>query len=197
MLYYNQKEHPEIPYRCNTDDPEEEYGLKSTIASSGCGLCSALMVGDRLIENFSATIEDMIALSNETGANHLPGTVMRIFGPAFAEKYGLTMEYTDDIEKLVHCLQTGGAAVAHCKCDPELNPEGMFTKGGHYIAVISVLEDGRFVVLDPSDLPGKFDTEYAKKNLERHGHQLYCTREALIRETKAKAPHCFYLFQRA
>ena len=51
MKYINQLNFPDIPYVTRTDleGAEREKGLNTTIRSSGCGLCAAIMVADRLL----------------------------------------------------------------------------------------------------------------------------------------------------
>ena len=54
MKYVNQKNHPHYLYitrqLCDKEE-DREKGKNTTISSSGCGLCSAVMVADRLIPN--------------------------------------------------------------------------------------------------------------------------------------------------
>ena len=197
MLYLNQGDYPDLPYRTMTDTPEVEYGQNSTVKTSGCGLCAAMMVADRLIPNFSWTIEEAVQFSYDTGANHARGTDYAIFAPAFAKKFGLTLSVTDDINELSGHLRSGGAAVAHCRQDDELNPTALFTKMGHYVAVVSQEADGRMCVLDPNLKPGKFDDDYRRPRVEQKGKLCFCSPEDLVKETKAVAPKCFYLFHRA
>ena len=196
MFYINRGDYPALPYRTMTDTPEVEYGQNSTVKTSGCGLCSALMAGDRLIPNFSWTIEQAVQFSYDIGANHQRGTDYLIFAPAFAKKFGLSLEITDDPEKLLQCLRTGGAAVAHCRQDDELNPTPLFTKMGHFVCVIAQQADGRLCVLDPNVTPGKFDTPYRKERVEQKGDICLCSVEDMVKETSPKAPNCFYLFNR-
>ena len=201
MLYLNQLEHP-IPYPTWVTDAEPgtfeyDYGRKSTVKSSGCGLCSAVMVADRLIPNNTFLLEDALTLSVETGANHGSGTDYKLFAPAFAEKCGLSLEVTDDGEKLIECLKHGGAAVAHCKpCEKETGYIGVFTHGGHYVTVIGVEPDGRLAILDPSNKPGKFDEPGREGKVEVKDNICYCQPEVLAADVKAKAPRCYYLFRR-
>ena len=56
---------------------EQEYGKTTSIKTSGCGLCSALMVGDYLLPNFEFTLEEAIELSYEAKANMGAGMKIR------------------------------------------------------------------------------------------------------------------------
>ena len=51
MKYVNQLDYPDMPYitQVKSTDPEKiKIGLNNTVAKSGCGLCSAVMVASRL-----------------------------------------------------------------------------------------------------------------------------------------------------
>ena len=67
MRYVNQKQYPDIPYITKTglEGAEREQGLTTTVATSGCGLCSAIMVLDRLLPAYDFELEDAVALSYE------------------------------------------------------------------------------------------------------------------------------------
>lgn len=197
MRYLNQLNYPDMPYitRTDPDDPHHERGKKTTIKSSGCGLCSAIMVADRLLPSYEFELEDAIALSYAVGANHAAGTSYKLFAPAFAEKLGLKLEATKDLNDLRRCLRTGGAAVVLVGGDRE-DHIGLFTHGGHYMAIISEAPDGRFVILDPSYRPDKYDEEGRQGKVEiTHGIITLCTGEILEEETKEKATP-YYLFWR-
>jgi len=158
MRYINQREYPEIPYitRTDLDNPRHEQGKKTTIKSSGCGLCSAIMVADRLLPTYSFELEDAVALSYCVGANHAAGTDPTLFFPAFAQKLGLKLETSNNLDDLRRCLRTGGAAVVLVAGDRE-GHIGLFTHVGHYMAVINEEPDGRFAILDPSYYVGKYE----------------------------------------
>ena len=160
MRYINQRDYPHVLYVTVTDPnhPKHESGKTSTIKTAGCGLCSAIMVADRLLPTYEFELKDALDLAYEVGASHGYGTDYKLFGPAFAEKLGLRLETTDDIEELRRCLRTGGAAVVHVGGDRE-GHIGLFTHGGHYMAVIGEEPDGRLAILDPSYYVGKFDEE--------------------------------------
>ena len=68
MKYINQRDYPDIPYitRANPEDPRHERGKKTTIRSSGCGLCSALMVADRLLPQNEFSLEDVIPAAEDS-----------------------------------------------------------------------------------------------------------------------------------
>ena len=198
MRYLCQFDYPEIPYitRTEMDGEMYEYGRTSTVASSGCGLCSAVMMLDRLIPNSDFDPVAARDFSYQLGANHRKGTDYKIYAPALAERFGLKLEMTDDIERLKYCLRTNGAAVAHISGNRE-GYTGVFSKGGHYVAVVGEQEDGRIVVLDPSYKEGKYEEEGRKGKVEmKNGVIALCAPETLVEDTANRTPS-FYLFWRA
>lgn len=197
MKYVNQKKYPHIPYitRTRLEGQDWEKGQKTTISSSGCGLCSAIMVADRLLPNCEFDLDAALRISYETEANHAGGTDYRRFAPAFAEKLGLTMERTNDPERLLYCLRTGGASFTVTTGDRE-NYIGVFSHGKHCIALIGEEPDGRIAVLDPSYLEGKYEEEGRKGKVEvKNGCIALCSLQVLLEETKDRDP-AFYLFWR-
>ena len=94
MRYVNQLENPHMLYvtRTSQEGADKERGRTTTIKSSGCGLCSAIMVADRLLVNYKFDLDDAIQLSYDTEANHRLGTDYQRFAPAFAEKLGTTRQ---------------------------------------------------------------------------------------------------------
>ena len=197
MKYVNQKEYPDWLYvtRVDMEGEGKERGRTSTISSSGCGLCSAVMVADRLIPGCEFGLKDAIKMSYDTNANHRIGTDYKRFAPVFAEEYGLELEMTNDPERLRYCLRTGGAAVLHLKGDRD-GYVGVFSHGGHYAVAISEERDGRIAVLDPSYTKGKYEEEGQKGLVEMKNDVIaICDMQVIIDDT-APAEISFYLFWR-
>lgn len=197
MKYVNQLEYPDWLYVTRTDmeGEDKEKGRTTTIRSSGCGLCSAIMVADRLVPDCSFGLKDALKMSYDHKANHRKGTDYKRFAPPFAEKFGLDLEMTNDPERLRYCLRTGGAAVLHVKVDRE-GYVGVFSHGGHYIVAISEERDGRIAILDPSYFEGKYEEEGRQGLVElRNGVVAISDMKVLVEETKA-APISFFLFWR-
>ena len=86
MKYISQLDFPDISYVTRTDleGIEREKGLNTTVRSSGCGLCAAIMAADRLLVNYTFDLADAIALSYAVKANYKKGTCYKRFAPAFA-----------------------------------------------------------------------------------------------------------------
>ena len=197
MKYVNQKKYPDLPYitRADPKDPKHELGKKTTVASAGCALCSSVMVADRLLPDSAFTLEDAIALSYEAGTNMGCGTSRRYFD-VFGEKLGLKYESASTAEEVKHCLQTGGAAMVTVS---EVKGEhaGLFTHGGHVMAIVGIEPDGRFVILDPSLVPGKFEEEGRVGKVEIKNEVLIlCAPEVLQEETRARQPGAYRLYWR-
>ena len=197
MRYVNQLENPHMLYvtRTNQEGADKERGRTTTIKSSGCGLCSAIMVADRLLVNYKFDLDDAIQLSYDTEANHRLGTDYQRFAPAFAEKLGLRLEMTSDPERLLSCLRTGGAAVANV--GEREGYTAVFTHSRHYIAVIGEEPDGRVAILDPSYKEGKYEEEGRKGKVElKNGVIALCTPEVLHEDTVKDRESVYYLFWR-
>ena len=197
MRYVNQKEYPDMPYITCTkpDHPQRERGKTTTISTSGCGLCSSIMVADRLLVDYKFDLEDARALSYEVGANYGTGTA-RIYFPAFAEKFGLRYEQSDNLDDLRKCLHTGGCAIVHVAGDHG-DHIGLFSHVGHYIVAIGEEPDGRIAILDPAYQPGRYDEEARKGKVEmKAGFISLCSPEDLHKDTANRQPGAYLLFWR-
>ncbi|MBQ8590710.1 MAG: hypothetical protein IJ486_09715 [Firmicutes bacterium] len=196
MKFVRQLDYPEWIYVTKTELDEEarKDGEKTTVASSACGLCAAVMVADRLLVKYDFDLEKAMELAYRTKANHKVGTDYKIYAPAVAELLDLKLEMTSDPERLRYCLRTGGAAVVHCGGDKE-GRIGVFSHGGHYITAVSELEDGRIAILDPDYSDGKFDEEGRKGQVEFRGVLCIVDMEVLVEDSSTRTPS-YYLFWR-
>ncbi|MBE6713292.1 MAG: hypothetical protein E7580_07210 [Ruminococcaceae bacterium] len=197
MRYVNQKQYPEIPYiTCiNPEHPQHERGKTTSIKTSGCGLCSSIMIADRLLVDYEYELEDAIALSYKVGANRGAGTA-RIYFDAFADRFGLIKKEASTIEELKECLQTGGAAIVHVGGDSE-GRIGLFSHVGHYIVAIGVEPDGRIAILDPALEPGRYDEEGRAGKVEvKNGFFSVVSPELLHEDTLTRQPGSYILFWR-
>ena len=183
MRYVNQLEYAHLPYPTKIKKegiPEEKK--KTTVRSSGCGLCCACMTVDLLTDK-SLDIEECVRISEGCLANHGVGTDMSILGPVIAEKFGLSYSKTNDLDEAIDHLRAGGAIIAHVGV-PKDAPTGLFTKGGHYISLIST--DGKeFCILDPSWSAEKYKIpERIGRVNEDNAPYLYCDINTVHSETK-------------
>lgn len=183
MKYVNQLEYSHIPYPTRVKQAEyAPHGMNSTVKSSGCGLCSVCMAVD-LLTDTTLDIEECVRISCECVANHSRGTDMNILGPVIAEKFGINYSKTSDINEAIRHLQAGGVIVVHVGV-PEGKEIGLFTKGGHYMLLVST--DGKeFCILDPSYKDDKFDIpERAGRVNTKNAPYLYCDVNTVDSECK-------------
>ena len=192
MRIVNQKRHPEMLYVTRTGmEPEQrEYGKTTTIYTSGCGLCAAIMVADRLLPSYDFELGDAIAMSYAVEANQNLGTNYKRFAPAFAKKFGLKWEPTSDLEELRKCLRTGGAAVVHVA-------GGLFASMGHYMVAINEEPDGRIAILDPSLTDTKYETPERREKVEVKNGGIILTDGATLDQECSTKEIRYHLFWRA
>ena len=191
MKYCNQRAYPHWLYVTRTDleGEEQKKGMTTTMSSSGCGLCSAVMVADRLLPNCTFDLKDALDLSYETKANHGIGTDYARFAPAFAEKLGLRWENSADIQDVRRCIRTGGAVVVLVK-------KGLFTNSLHWITIVDEEADGRFLILDPSLTDDKYEREDRKGRVEIKNDVLLLCDEANIVSEVPQDSTPYHLFWR-
>ena len=197
MRYINQLEYAHIPYITRTSLQGEQYekGQNTTVRSSGCGLCAAIMAVDRLLPNVEFTLEQAVELSYESKANTMVGTNYSCYAPAVARKFGLKVQASMDEKDLQNCLRTGGAAVVQVRGDRN-GQKGLFTNGGHYMTVVWEEPDGRFAILDPSYREGKFNDPDRQGKVEvKNDNVILCSPEILAQEARPDRFH-YYLFWR-
>jgi hypothetical protein len=200
MKYVNQLDYPHLQYVNQTsyEDPAaRERGRKDTIATAGCGLCCSIMVADRLrVLNGDYEVEDARQLSYDVGANRWSGTRGNVFFPAFAEKLNLDFQFSHDIEDVLQCVRTGGAAIALVAGDRD-GQVGLFTHIGHYIVVINEEPDGRLAILDPNFYDKKFEESGREGKVEiTYGNLALCSKDVLAEEAKAHTGIPYYIFRR-
>ena len=190
MKYYylNQTDYPHVSYPTLTDLPEY-YCPDSTVRSSGCGLCAVAMVVTNLTGTEFSLIE-ALELSLAVNANHSPGTDMDLLAPYVAERFDLSLVMTDDPELLRQHMLAGGMAVACAAGDkPEEDYIGVFSHGGHYIAVVDIEADGEHItVLDPSQLPDKYHEKGREGKVIEDGHILHTTMSVLAEDCRFRQP---------
>ena len=185
MYYYlNQTNYPHVSYPTLTDLPDR-MNPNSTVRTAGCGLCAASMVVTNLTGREFSLI-DCLELSLTVNANHSPGTDMDRLAPYVAERFDLNLVMTDDPELLRQNLINGGMAVATATGDrPEDDHIGLFSHGGHYIAVVEIDEDQEhIIVLDPSQVPDKYQEEGRVGKVIENGYYLHTTMATLAEDCK-------------
>lgn len=191
MLYLNQLEHPMVPYLHNAENGGAPEG-KNNAAAAACGPCSLCMV----VENMTfakLTLTECLRVSCEIGANHHMGTDLSMLGPVIAERYGMTYENTNDMDKVIKCLETGGQVIANSGGDRE-GYVGLLTHGGHYVVVVSH-DNGEVCILDPSLKEGKYEEEGRKGRARVIYPFVYTSVEELKMDCSNRDPG-FHLFKR-
>ena len=194
MKYINQLDYSHIPYP--TRVKQEEYapnGLQTSVRSSGCGLCSVCMAIDLLTDK-TLSIEECVNISRECVANYSRGTDMNILGPVIAERFDIEYSKTSDLTEAIHHFREGGVIVVHVGI-PVGKEIGLFTKGGHYMLLIST--DGKdFCFLDPSYTKEKFKLpERLGRVDESRAPYLYAPIETIDSECKPEKVK-YHLFKR-
>ena len=184
MVYYCQNDYDHVPYT----NPERPT---ATIASSGCGVCSACMVVENLL-GVSFPVEECAKLAQACGARDGYGTDMIILGKALTEKFPLYQINTDDKnEALAFLHEHKGMVIANPGGDRE-GHIGLFTKGGHYIVLAEACRT-TVRILDPSLSPTKFECEGRKGEVFVNGTDIYCDIEAVVDDCANRSP-AFYMF---
>jgi len=199
MKYINQWDYPHLQYITQTANPDPKMravGLANTVAKSGCGLCSSVMIADRLMAGVSFEIEDARQLSYDSGANQWTGTRGVVYFPAFAEKFNLEFVQSDNIEDLLHCLRTGGAAAVLVSGDHD-DYHGVFSdRWSHYIVAIAEEKDGRIAVLDSAFEEGAYEKGDRKGKVEVLSRGFSRISLQVLKEETAASEKPFYLFRR-
>jgi len=185
-----------ITQTANPDPKMRAVGLANTVAKSGCGLCSSVMIADRLMAGVSFEIEDARQLSYDSGANQWTGTRGVVYFPAFAEKFNLEFVQSDNIEDLLHCLRTGGAAAVLVSGDHD-DYHGVFSdRWSHYIVAIAEEKDGRIAVLDSAFEEGAYEKGDRKGKVEVLSRGFSRISLQVLKEETAASEKPFYLFRR-
>lgn len=162
----------------------------STIATSGCGCCSSLMV---LLNqtSYSMTLKKWASILMKRGAREYDGTDMLVVGKIMKNDYGFEYEHTTDLAKLRTHLKAGYKAVAH------VGGKGYFSSGGHFVCVAGITKDGKAIVLDPYYYTNKWTTtvngikrsKYFTYNASTH--EVYCYFSTIAADAKAYKYHLF------
>ena len=141
-----------IPQRGNPLPYPHKKRPNATIASSGCGVCTSLMI----LENsttYRISIEEYTQKCLDNGCRTPSGSDMDHLGMLLQKDYGFTFERTNDIEKLKAHLKKGYLAAASVGKIP------LFSFcGGHFVVVAGILDDNNVLILDPNSQEGKYGT---------------------------------------
>lgn len=134
-----EEEYEEVPLY-NQLDYSEPYGDYGTIASHGCGITCLAMVATYLLDIEYLPDE----LATEFGRyNTKKGSLWILFEES-ASVLGLKLqERTRNEEKVMKALANNQLVIS-------LQHKGLFTKGGHFITLVGLTDDGKILVNDPN-----------------------------------------------
>ena len=145
MFYYNQRNYGSVAYdRTNTSKIE-------TIATSGCGVCTAAMIFNNLAGKELYTVKKMADFSIKNGARGENGTIMSVLLEALC-KANKSFSYTttSDESKLVSHLKAGGMAAVN-----QGDSYDVFSSAGHFVVAYK-LNGNNIEILDPYMYEGKY-----------------------------------------
>ena len=190
-FYVNQKDYPHILYPTMTAIPRLAR-TDTTVASSGCGVCSAAMVVTNLTGR-PFSLAESLELSMAVGANHSPGTDMGLFAPYVAERFDLDLVVTTDVEEVRRLLASGWMGIANVGGDrPEDDWVGLFSHGGHFVVMVGYDSAGDVVtVLDPSQVPGKYLEEGRQGKVIENGCILRVSMDTLAQDCVSRPTSCY------
>ena len=118
------------------------YGTSSTIGQAGCGPTSMAIV----ISTLTGRHHDPLELAGWSAANghrcEGNGSYHSLI-PAAASYYGLSCKGNLTAQDIVDALSSGKLIVV-------IMSKGHFTKGGHFIVLRGVTEEGKVLVADPA-----------------------------------------------
>lgn len=181
---YNQNDYGSVPY------PAPGYET-ATVKSGGCGaVCASMLVENLTGEAFPP--ERAAAYAIETGARVSGGTDMVKLSACLGRDFALGAETSDNVSKLLLCLQSGGMAIANTGGDRQ-GYKGVFSDAGHYVAVLGI-KAGELVIGDPGLYGGKYDKPYRASVTVSDG--LCCAPPEVLDADCANRSPRYYLFKR-
>lgn len=139
--FYCQLDYEHVPY------PSPVGAKNGNIANNGCGVCSASMLVENMLDK-PFPPEEAAKMAKACGAREGFGTDLYIFAPVVAEAFGMKVRHTEDGAEALRFLQEGrGMIIANTYGD---RPEhiGVFSNSGHYI-VLAAANGTEIKVWDP------------------------------------------------
>lgn len=184
--YYNQNNYKNVPY------PSPSLP-KATVKSGGCGVvCSSMIVENLTSHKMSPITMAKYAISK--GARVNGGTDMNVLAKSICADYGLSFTITNDENKLINHLKSGGMAIANVGGNRS-GYIGVFSDGGHYITVVEINNNGKVIILDPGYYVGKYNKVGRKGKVTMNGNECICDISVLAKDTENRSP-AYWLFER-
>lgn len=191
MKLINQNDYEDVIYITKTGNKDSKDGLHTTIKSSGCGICSGMMVADFF--NSPISMDEAIKLAYDYKANTSSGTKYKEYAYALKDKLDLTISRTDNKEDLFRCLDKGGCAVANVGGDHDSHL-GIFSNIGHYIFIASHNKD-KLCIYDPGLTLDKYEVEYRKDKVHVENDRIYSDVNVLLKDMENRES-CIFLFNK-
>ena len=175
-----------IPQRgCDLPYPHKKRP-NATIGTSGCGVCSSLMI----IENcttYRISLEEFTQKCLDNGCRTPTGSDMTACGNLLKKEYGFEFERTNDVEKLKDHLKQGYLAVA---CVGKI-PLFSFT-GGHFVVIAGMTDDDNAIVLDPNVREGKYGNgQRSEIHFNAENNEVYASFDTIKSDAQCG---CYWLF---
>lgn len=150
----NQNDYPDKIYITKTEkvEPLKTEGLSTTIKTSGCGICCAMMLAQFF--DYELSMDEAIDLAYKSKANTSFGTKYKQYANALCDKFNLNVIRTTDKETLFKYLDNGGCCVVNVGGDHD-DHIGLFSHVGHYIFIYKHIENDIYI-LDPGIEENKY-----------------------------------------
>jgi hypothetical protein len=125
------------------------------------------------------------------GARGGNGTSITKLSNAIKMDFKVDFKTTNSEEALKNHLIGGGFAIALSGGDRG-NYKGVFSNGGHYVAVASYY-NSLFEILDPGMYRGKYSLPHRKNKVTVKGNRIFCSESILRQDT---VPTKYYLYSK-
>lgn len=186
--FYCQLDYEHVPY------PSPVGAVNGNIANNGCGVCSASMLVENMLD-VPFSVEEAAKMAKACGAREGYGTNLYIFAPVFAAAFGMKVRDTEDGQEALRFLQEGrGMVIANTYGD---RPEhiGVFSDGGHYI-VLAEAKGTEVKVWDPMYKLGsdRFEKPGRKGKVRLDGTDAYADFSEIEQDCFERP---FFLFEKA
>lgn len=160
------------------DLPEKTIKGNNKVKRYGCGLCCTSM----LLSWATGKIIDPLELTDRFYVNQGSSHVILWHE---AKKLGLDTIMTNDINVVIEHLKLGHPAL-------NIQGPGLFTSGGHFIALVGISADGLIAVNDPYSAARSYRRSgklYAPKDIDKSTKKGKCGYTILIPESRNYKVH--------
>lgn len=181
MFFYNQLDYDNVDY-------SKPNGQSATVKSSGCGVCSTLMVLNNLFGKELMTVKQMAKFSIDHGARNNYGTDVNALLKALSKKYNINYKPTYLNKELWDHLKKGGMAVVN-----QDDTHDVFSDSGHFVVAYKAIGNDTVICLDPYWYEGKFNRNNRMSHITKIvGKEIYLPLKEVGWCSKDRNP-CYYL----